>query len=131
VPPRQLYELRGCLYVLAERIRDVQTKNLVIEEIKTKTDVRNHLTAYLKMAAYIYNGTPGPCALRELLVDLLAKSSSHSTAKDGVDNFKSKLRDLPQDFLMDLVFGLYTKRAIDYKAASRVYYNENLEPLET
>jgi hypothetical protein len=113
--------------VLAERIGDVQTKNLVTEEIKTKTDVRDQLAAYFKMASYIYDGTPGPCGVRELLVDLLAKRSSFQTTEGGAESFKAKLEDLPPAFMMDLVSGLYMKRAIDFKYSWRMDYGEKTE----
>jgi hypothetical protein len=115
--------------VLAERIGDIKTKNLVIEEIKTKTDVRSHLAAYMKMAADIYDGTPGPCGVRELLVDLLAKSNPTQAVEDGAESFKAKLDGLSPAFMMDLVFGMYTKRWTDRKFSLREDYGEKTEEM--
>jgi len=53
--------------------------------------------------------------VRELLVDLLALSSSFQTAEEGAEKFKAKLEGVPQAFMVDLIFGLYTKRDVSYR----------------
>lgn len=64
--------------------------------------------------------------MRELLVDLLASSSSLQTMKEGAEKFKAKLEGVPQAFMVDLIFGLYTNRDIDYGFSLREDYGEEV-----
>lgn len=119
------YNMLGGVFVLAERIRDVKTKNLIVEEIKAKADIREHFAAYLQMAAVIYNGTPGPCGIRRLLVDLVARSNDYHAAQEGIEKFTAKLEGVPKQFLMDLVFGLYTKRQTNSRSGWNSFKSES------
>jgi hypothetical protein len=123
-PADKAYVLRGGLFVLAERIRDVKTKNLVIEAIRTKSSVRDHPKAFLEMSTAIYNGTPGPCGARELLVDLMVQNRWKQGREREYEEFIDMLEGVPRRFLMDLVFGLVTQPDGHVRAFMRTDYGE-------
>ncbi|KAF2122120.1 hypothetical protein BDV96DRAFT_594046 [Lophiotrema nucula] len=92
------------LYVLAEKLQDRKTKNIMIETMISKARGLKRFPG-LEAIRIIYNGTAGPCPGRQLMVDMYTEKGSGGWVTKGMDN------DRHPDFLLDLAVSLLDKRA--------------------
>lgn len=60
------------LYVLAEKLLDVTAKNSVLDTMLLSSRTGNKMYPGLDSVRAIYEGTPGPCPARKLMVDFYA-----------------------------------------------------------
>ena len=101
------YEDLCALYVLAEKLQDIQTKNAIIQTI---LDIRHTIQSnnrYLipngEAIRIIYDGTTAGSLARKLLVDFWAYRGKGLWLRDY---------ELPADFLRDLVIKLMDTRPV-------------------
>jgi len=100
------------LYVLAEKLQDVTSKNQVIDgmcvffnEITCQYALRQkiHRTLPAEATAELYDGTTHTSKARKLLVDLYTDFGSESWLQNNRE-------PLPEDFIKELAFRLLQKR---------------------
>ncbi|KAJ4291018.1 hypothetical protein N0V90_010214 [Kalmusia sp. IMI 367209] len=97
------------VFVLAEKLMDIGTKNIVIKEFfHMRDDLWEACITAGRAAQIIYDNTPGPCGLRQLFVDsaVYAYHCPHSDTNDFLDAMKNA----PREFLQDLALAVVTKK---------------------
>lgn len=95
------------LYVLAEKLQDVVTKNLVVDAMLLSCRQTSAggiaLTPSLAVIAIIYSGTPPGSPMRRMMTDPFSYRARSSWISRNVE-------DWPRDFLFDLAISLLEKR---------------------
>ena len=121
------------LYVLAEKLQDVTSKNQVIDvmcvffnEITCQYALRQkiHRTLPAEATAELYDGTTRTSKARKLLVDLYTEFGPESWLKGNRE-------PLPQDFIKELAFRLLQKRGpvfSDFRNSCPSYKYHDLHP---
>ena len=118
----------GKLYVFAEKLQDVTTKNLTVTAFVEALSLRRLGMRHFPnsdVITLIYNGTPKPCPIRELLVDIYAIYAVPSWwGKDVAE-------DYPKDFLFDTMRRLTEDRegSVDSSKITKAtnYHEETIE----
>lgn len=95
------------LYVLAEKLQDVQTRNIVIEAMIAKT--RDEESFPPSSIHLIYDGTPEGSPLRKLVVDLFTDFALPVDIQ-RIQRIKARERMPPQDFFLDLLLEFSQRR---------------------
>lgn len=100
IPSDFNYTTLAELYILAEKLMDVKTKNNVLDGILRASRMSDKSGASyfpsFTTVETIYNGTPGPCAGRRLMVDLYLFQATTCNCEN--DDFS-----LMPDFANDLI----------------------------
>jgi hypothetical protein len=90
------------VYVLAEKLQDLRTKNAMIVRVFDTMNLRNdkgeNTIPYPKAVAHVYEGTPDGSKMRQFLVDAW-------TAADAC-TVSQYCAVFPKEFLCDLVVAL-------------------------
>ncbi|CAO2656323.1 Nn.00g051260.m01.CDS01 [Neocucurbitaria sp. VM-36] len=106
-PMFQQANLNLChLYVLAERLQDIQTKNAILSRLfemcrEKQSDVKPHYPGK-RAISIIYNGTTSGSHARKLLVDLWTYNRLGSWNVNV---------ELPKEFCQELLYNLMDKRS--------------------
>jgi len=100
------------LYVLAERIQDIETKNaalkaFIISARETRADDTTCLPG-LRTICIIYDGTPAGSLARKALVDLYSVSAGSRSMSPDIPSY-------PEEFLYELLSNVLDKRPRDPK----------------
>lgn len=72
----------GRAVVLADRLRDVETKNIIIRAIKEKNDENRSVGVPPEMVRVVCDSTSELCSIKSLMIDLFAYAKPFSKDKD-------------------------------------------------
>ncbi|KAI8939495.1 hypothetical protein NX059_003266 [Plenodomus lindquistii] len=95
------------LYVLAEKLQDIASKNAAISAMLAAFEERNDAKGIpgSSIIKIVWDGTPSGSKMRKLIVDMWADRATGSWIK------KYKGKEWPADFLVDMTMALMEKRA--------------------
>ncbi|OCL08415.1 hypothetical protein AOQ84DRAFT_40631 [Glonium stellatum] len=103
----QEYAQLGVAYVLGEKLQDLAFKNAIIDALIEVTDILmvsgKPCFPRPDTVRYIYEGTPGPCGVRRLLVDFFMYHGDREWAISLRLNY-------PKAFLQDLAMSLFLRQ---------------------
>ncbi|KAF2660744.1 hypothetical protein K491DRAFT_711638 [Lophiostoma macrostomum CBS 122681] len=106
---RQEYAVLARVYVLAEMLMDVKSKNLVLDAMLSKAREEFEGVCYfprLEMVKIIYEGTPSRSPARKFMVDCWSQITK------GSGSLGTSSRDkIPKDFLCDLAITMLDLKA--------------------
>lgn len=97
------------VYILADKLMDVVVKNIVVRqcyEIRGKLWLI-HMRAALAVQI-IYEGTSGPCGMRQLFVDSAIYHYDYTTALKNA--FSAAMKHVPREFLEDFTLATIAKK---------------------
>jgi hypothetical protein len=93
------------LYILALELKDIETRNVAVDAIFAKAQVDQGRVPG-EAIWNLYNGTPGPCAARKLMVDIY-KCKANSSWMEG--------QTLPPAFMEDLAMSFVAGAGVLFK----------------